>query len=112
MLSSDQGDCFGVQGADRCLRRQLDTFNLCFNCDDLLSVQSRSPGRALVSALNSDGVRALGGLTPSTDPDLSGSGSSGSVRSKSGWSGPFRTRRLLWDLLPERTKTNLSTGFY
>lgn len=44
------------------LRRQLDTSNLCFNCDDLLNVQSHSYGGALDSALNSDG-----GLAPSTD---------------------------------------------
>lgn len=35
----------------------LDTSNLCFNCDDLLSAQSHSTGGALDSALNSDVAR-------------------------------------------------------
>lgn len=37
------------------LGRRLDTSNLAFNCDDLLSVQSCSPH----SAWNSDGARML-----------------------------------------------------
>lgn len=49
------------------LRRQLNTANLCFNCDDLLSVQSHSPGGASDSALNSDSARVLGGLSLGTD---------------------------------------------
>lgn len=39
------------------LRRRLDTSNLRFNCDDLLSVQRHSSGGTLDSALNSNVAR-------------------------------------------------------